>query len=793
MSGICCTGQACPGNTIPTVCSFDCARAFTTFLADCHDVLAPIIGPDDLRKYVEFGNLCTNLDVRSLVSAIHGSHCWYCGDGSVDDDEECNAGDVTDECASSPCQNGGVCFDGHGGYTCQCVEGFDGSDCEQTVPAIYLCHADYGETDCDGHATCTHTGPGTHDCVCLFGYSGDGHSCAQQGMTRCLADCTLEVHVLAPMQQAAVIKNLTVWSMGCGHGSMKLDDDDGQRLLDPLRPGIWSWACGGAGYGGARSEDYVQECFDQVHAPPPWLRGWFMRFYWADLEPEDGVYDWSLFDKNLSSAAASGLQVQPVVYLFQGGHALPRWMSNISRAVKFHRGGKAGPLEDAPNFLDPAFQSKWQRMTQALAEHLGALPPKLKESIWAVQAVAGITGDNRPYNGVVADPSNAITAPAWINYSRFVAEMYVDAFLPSGIPVIANLHDGFSKQQDQGWFLRMAFEKGMRGAAVKEGIVSHWYQCNAERMLFELESPLLLQPQPDGSYARSRGELAVEPDPGPEHDGKPAYGNWAEAPAWSLQALAEWGLTFGLDVWNLYSGFLGNATFAPTMEFFNRHAGHKNASEAPAAFISFRDSLDTADVSRWPVEQYGPVNSSDNPTMFANSTRMEKIASEHAARGARIGSAGAASAKVSVHQKKAAELIDVCWECYQGNYGRYIEQLSPIGTSVGWWQVGPRDEPYGRFARGLEHSSGRTTIRLRMDPRFGEPGKSRATVRVAYLDHGAGRWTLGCDGAVAATVRKTGGDGWRLAEANVTLCRELVLASLDGEDDVFSLLEVLLQ
>ena len=205
MSGICCTGQACPGNTIPTVCSFDCARAFTTFLADCHDVLAPIIGPDDLRKYVEFGNLCTNLDVRSLVSAIHGSHCWYCGDGSVDDDEECDAGDATDECASSPCQNGGVCFDGHGAYTCQCAEGFIGSDCEQIQPAVYLCHDDE-KVDCDGHASCTHTGPGTHDCACLYGYSGDGHTCALQGGTRCLADCTLEVSCppLPPMDGATI-------------------------------------------------------------------------------------------------------------------------------------------------------------------------------------------------------------------------------------------------------------------------------------------------------------------------------------------------------------------------------------------------------------------------------------------------------------------------------------------------------------------------------------------------------------------------------------------------------------
>ena len=34
-------------------------------------------------------------------------------------------------------------------------------------------------------------------------------------------------------------------------------------------------------------------------------------------------------------------------HLFQGGHPLPRWMNNISRAVKFHRGGKAGPASNS--------------------------------------------------------------------------------------------------------------------------------------------------------------------------------------------------------------------------------------------------------------------------------------------------------------------------------------------------------------------------------------------------------------------------------------------------------------
>ena len=35
-----------------------------------------------------------------------------------------------DECASSPCQNGGNCTDIVNGHTCSCVDGYDGPNCE---------------------------------------------------------------------------------------------------------------------------------------------------------------------------------------------------------------------------------------------------------------------------------------------------------------------------------------------------------------------------------------------------------------------------------------------------------------------------------------------------------------------------------------------------------------------------------------------------------------------------------------------------------------------------------------
>ena len=47
-----------------------------------------------------------------------------------------------DDCATSPCQNGGSCTDQVNGYTCSCVDGYDGTNCETgndaTVSQIFF-------------------------------------------------------------------------------------------------------------------------------------------------------------------------------------------------------------------------------------------------------------------------------------------------------------------------------------------------------------------------------------------------------------------------------------------------------------------------------------------------------------------------------------------------------------------------------------------------------------------------------------------------------------------------------
>jgi hypothetical protein len=76
---------------------------------------------------------------------------------------------------------------------------------------------------------------------------------------------------------------------------------------------------------------------------------------------------------------------------------------------------------------------------------------------------------------------------------------------------------------------------------------------------------------------------------------------------------------------------------------------------ARAAFVSFRDSLDTDDVQRWPVERFGAVN--DTHGKFAgrrlNTTRMQSIASACKAYGAEIQSVAECSSFKSIVQVRA--------------------------------------------------------------------------------------------------------------------------------------------
>ncbi|XP_074048180.1 coagulation factor X [Macrotis lagotis] len=77
-----------------------------------------------------------------------------------------------DQCENKPCQNQGSCKDGLGEYTCICMEGFEGKNCEFSKPT--LCSLDNG--DCDQFCK---EEKSTVVCSCANSYilGDDGKSC----------------------------------------------------------------------------------------------------------------------------------------------------------------------------------------------------------------------------------------------------------------------------------------------------------------------------------------------------------------------------------------------------------------------------------------------------------------------------------------------------------------------------------------------------------------------------------------------------------------------------------------
>jgi hypothetical protein len=67
------------------------------------------------------GGQCTNTP---------GSYTCTCPAGFTGPQCQTNV----DDCANHPCQNGGQCIDGVNAYTCQCPAGYAGANCEQVVP-----------------------------------------------------------------------------------------------------------------------------------------------------------------------------------------------------------------------------------------------------------------------------------------------------------------------------------------------------------------------------------------------------------------------------------------------------------------------------------------------------------------------------------------------------------------------------------------------------------------------------------------------------------------------------------
>uniref|UniRef100_A0A0R3W0Y6 Slit homolog 2 protein n=1 Tax=Taenia asiatica TaxID=60517 RepID=A0A0R3W0Y6_TAEAS len=128
---------------------------------------------EDILQYCVDENPCQN-DGVCVMQKPAGFKC-ICPEGWGGDDCSKNL----DDCEYNKCQNGGVCIDQIGGYTCDCPYGFTDRYCEATLPSQLTAmknSASFGcaYNRCLNGATCQpDMSPTGYRCHCPFGYGGN--------------------------------------------------------------------------------------------------------------------------------------------------------------------------------------------------------------------------------------------------------------------------------------------------------------------------------------------------------------------------------------------------------------------------------------------------------------------------------------------------------------------------------------------------------------------------------------------------------------------------------------------
>ena len=132
-------------------------------------------------------------------------------------------------------------------------------------------------------------------------------------------------------------------------------------------------------------------------------------------------------------------------------------------------------------------------------------------------------------------------------------------------------------------------------------------------------------------------------------------------------------------------------------------------------------------------------------------------------------------------------------------------QIHPNETSVGWWRVGSKEQPYGRLARAFQSSTGRNAMYFKFVDRFITRRPEVVKVKVVYYDEFAGStWQLRYDNgtgslATAATETCVGDGRWKTKTVTLTNAvfagsgpqgADLALVNTDSLDDKFHLVEV---
>ncbi|WP_019027980.1 beta-galactosidase [Colwellia piezophila] len=530
------------------------------------------------------------------------------------------------------------------------------------------------------------------------------------------------------------------------------------------------------------------------------FKGLQLGYDWSDIEPVNGVYDWTQLDQEIQFAYDNGLYAYLSV---NAGPDCPDWVYNTVPKMLTDFGGH-GWDGDFPYYYHEDYITHYNDMITNLATHIASLEPELREKIAFLQVKTGATGDETPSHGVYLQNSPykiAIKDTDWQSFRIAAFQHHKEKFVDSGlgIPLLFNNIDADKDEQRAAWrwvSKNVGSGFGIKGSAYVRGhhltgegyLKNKWY----DNLVNPTTLPLFSRSEMDQSHTRPLYLI-----------NKPLGFYWGVLS----------GLNTGLSVFDVTKSAIDALTdypeIIPSLEFFNRYAPEIYPSTTKGAYSIFHEGLNSADAVKFPPSEYG-INSK---AKRSDQQRYQDICNDsvYAARGAQCDDLYGAT-KGQVYQREdQTGYNDAGWDIHDGNFERWIEQIDPDGTSIGLFRLNAdaqgllneNNSIYDRFARSFDTANDKDTMYFKFHEHVfsetvGQPDV--ITLELIWLDKNAGstwelRYDAGQDNIKTAHAAKGDGDNkWKtitvtLSDAvmnnNGPNGADFILVNTDDIDDIF--------
>lgn len=519
------------------------------------------------------------------------------------------------------------------------------------------------------------------------------------------------------------------------------------------------------------------------------IRGNMISCHWRDLEPQKGKFDWNIIKPRIKQASTAGKYIGMIVYV---GPDSPNWIyeNGVPKVTAPDKVNVRGESHKArfpyyPFYLNSDYRNFWFNQIRTTADWIGDLPKEMREKFLFIQTAEGTTGDEGPYKGMPYNANYRIsneggTGEQWVNLKIDAWRIFRDKYTTMNPPIRLLINSGNQQQYEA------ILDTLIPDAWKKSGHPGHIYQYNGEKTYIQNKRKDIWNRCSNGEFRRFRSEMDETEN-----------GWFKENYVQNMYWLCTYNLYYGLDMLLLSGKLINDANYRTSFEFFNKYAGQKDPTEAIGAFSALKDVLDAADTIRFPEKSYGKAEDT-------NKERFAAIAKAYEKYGARNGDIDhAIGGTMSNRQSKA--MNDVGFDLAPGNYELYLTQLEANATSQGWWNIGPKDQPYGRFARSFDTGNGKNEMYFVLNKDFfAKHHDRRVNVRIVYLDEGYGKWALKYidkDGAVkiAKEVNNRNTGRWKEAmmeiksaafTANGPKGSDLILSNESQENTAFHMVEV---